>query len=131
MASTVREESCAMNWSSVPHQDSRPRRGTPVPRGVVAREGGLELIGRVNRGLIAAAVAAAGMFSLLAAHAFHGHTVTTGGASSSSSAASSSGSPGGPRGPLSLVARLQIDPRSNAVAGALAARPGETTEGDG
>ena len=36
----------------------------------------------------------------------------------------------GPRRSLSLVARLQIDPRSNAVAGALAARPGERTEGD-
>ena len=36
----------------------------------------------------------------------------------------------GPRGSLSLVARLPIDPRSNAVAGALAARPGERTEGD-
>jgi hypothetical protein len=37
----------------------------------------------------------------------------------------------GPRGSLSLVAQLQIDPRSNAVAGALAARPGEGTEGGG
>jgi len=84
-----------MNRSSVPHQDSGPTRGTPVPRGVIAHEAGLELIRRVNRWLIAAAVAAAGMFSLLAAHAFHGHIVTTGGASSSSSAASSFGSPSG------------------------------------
>lgn len=66
-----------------------------MPRGVIAHEAGLELIRRVNRWLIAAAVAAAGMFSLLAAHAFHGHIVTTGGASSSSSAASSFGSPSG------------------------------------
>jgi hypothetical protein len=38
---------------------------------------------------------------------------------------------GGPTGSLSLVAQLQIDPRSNAVAGAVAARPGERTEGGG
>jgi ferric reductase like protein len=37
----------------------------------------------------------------------------------------------GPGGSLSLVAQLQIDPRSNAVTGALAARPGEGTEGGG
>ena len=37
----------------------------------------------------------------------------------------------GPGGSLSLVARLRIDPRSNAVAGALAARLGETSEGGG
>jgi Ferric reductase like transmembrane component len=37
----------------------------------------------------------------------------------------------GPGGSLSLVAQLQIDPRSNAVAGALAARRGETSEGGG
>jgi hypothetical protein len=37
----------------------------------------------------------------------------------------------GPRGSLSLVAQLQINPRTNAVAGALAARPGERTEGGG
>jgi hypothetical protein len=36
----------------------------------------------------------------------------------------------GPTGSISLVAQLQIDPRSNAVTGALAVRPGETTEGD-
>jgi sulfoxide reductase heme-binding subunit YedZ len=37
----------------------------------------------------------------------------------------------GPGGSLSLVAQLQIDPRSNAVAGALAARPGKRPEGNG
>jgi len=37
----------------------------------------------------------------------------------------------GPGGSLVLMAQLQIDPRSNAVAGALAARPGERTEGGG
>ena len=84
-----------MNRTSVPHQASRPTRGKPEPRAVIARDAGLELIRRVNRWLIAAAVAAAGMFSLLAAHAFHGHTVTSGGASSTSSAVSPAGSPSG------------------------------------
>jgi hypothetical protein len=77
-----------MNRTAVSHQDPRPTGRKPAPRGAAAREAGLELIRRVNRWLIAAAVAAAGLFSLLAAHAFHGHTVTTGVASSSSSAAS-------------------------------------------
>jgi hypothetical protein len=95
MASTLSEESCAMNRTSVPHQDSPLMRAKPVPRAVAAREAGLELIRRVNRWLIAAAVATAGLFSLLTAHAFHGHTVTRGGASSSSSAVSSAGSPAG------------------------------------
>jgi len=69
-------------------------RATPLPRDVTAREAGLELIRRINRWLIAAAVAAAGMFSLLAAHAFHGHTVAGGASSSTASqAGSSSGAP--------------------------------------
>jgi hypothetical protein len=83
-----------MNRTAVPHQDPPPTRGKPV-RGAAAREAGLELIRRVNCWLIAAAVAAAGLFSLLAAHAFHGHVVTPGGASSSSSAVSQAGSPSG------------------------------------
>jgi hypothetical protein len=95
MASTLREESCAMNRTSVPHQTAGPTRGKPEPRAVDAREAGLELIRRANRWLIAATVAAAGMFSLLAAHAFHGHTVATGEAASSSSAVSPAGSPSG------------------------------------
>jgi hypothetical protein len=77
-----------MNRTAVSHQDPRPPERRPAPRGAAAREAGLELIRRVNRWLIAAAVAAAGLFSLLAAHALHGHTVTTGTASSSSSAVS-------------------------------------------
>jgi hypothetical protein len=95
MASTLREESCAMNRTAVSHQDSRPTGRKPAPRGAAAREAGLELIRRVNRWLIAAAVAAAGLFSLLAAHALHGHTVTTGRPSSSSSAVSLAASPSG------------------------------------
>lgn len=84
-----------MNRTAVSHQASRPTGHKPAPRGAAARQAGLELIRRVNRWLIAAAVAAVGLFSLLAAHAFHGHTVTTGGASSSSSAVSPAGSPSG------------------------------------
>ena len=53
--------------------------GASRPRPAVqAREAGLELIRRINRWLIAAAVAATGLLSLLAAHAFHGRTLTAG-----------------------------------------------------
>ena len=50
----------------------------------------MDLIRRVNRWLVAGAVAAAGFLSLAAAHAFHGHSVTAGAATSS---ASSGGQP--------------------------------------
>jgi hypothetical protein len=93
MASTVREESYAMNRASVPPKGFQSAHDKPLQRAVGAREVGLGLIRRINRWLIAGAVAAAGLFSLLAAHAFHGHTVTAGGASSS--AALPSGSPSG------------------------------------
>jgi hypothetical protein len=88
------EESRAMNRTSVLHRDSQPRPETAMPRAVIAREAGLELIRRINRWLIAAAVAAAGMFSLLAAHALHGHTVAVGASSNTAAGAgSSSGAP--------------------------------------
>jgi hypothetical protein len=66
-----------------------------VSPAVSAREAGLELIRRINRWLIAGAVAGAGVLSLLAGHAFHGHTVASGGASqgAASQSASSSGGP--------------------------------------
>ena len=67
----------------------------PRQRAVTAREAGFGLIRRINRWLVAGAVAAAGLLSLLASHAFHGHAVTTGGASSNLSAASQSGSSSG------------------------------------
>src|ERR1700739_4532841 len=95
MASTLREQSCAMNRTAVSHQDSGTTGRNPPARGAAAREAGVEMIGRINRWLIAAAVASAGLFSLLAAHAFHGHTVTTGRASSSSSTVSPAASPSG------------------------------------
>jgi len=96
MASTRREESCAVNRASVSEQGHRrsvPKPAEQTPRAVIAREAGLELIRRINRWLIAGTVAAAGLFSLLAAHALPGHTVTTG--SAPSSVASQSGTSSG------------------------------------
>jgi hypothetical protein len=58
-----------------------------TPSAIERREAGMDLVHRVNRWLIAAAVSAAGFLSLAAAHAFHGHTVTSGGAASSASSA--------------------------------------------
>ena len=70
-----------MKQDSVSRADPRPM-GASRPRPAVqAREAGLELIRRVNRWLIAAAVAAAGLFSLLAgarlprAHGYHGQGI--------------------------------------------------------
>lgn len=62
-----------------------------------ARDAGLELIRRINRWMIAAAVALAGMISLVAARSFHGHTASaaTSSQSSQSSNSSSSNSSGG------------------------------------
>jgi hypothetical protein len=84
-----------MNRTSVPHQAPRPTGAAPRRRAVTARDAGFGLIRRINRWLIAGAVATAGLFSLLAAHAFHGHAVATGGAPSNSSAVSQSGSSSG------------------------------------
>jgi len=67
----------------------------PRQAGINARDAGLELIGRVNRWMIAGAVAASGLVSLVASQSFHGRTVSSGtasGASSSQSSSSSSGS---------------------------------------
>jgi hypothetical protein len=59
------------------------------------RNAGLELLSRINRWLIAAAVVVAGFLSLLAERAFRGHTASSTGSSAASGAAqqpSSSGS---------------------------------------
>ncbi len=48
--------------------------GIMASREVTAREQGLALISRINRWLIAGAVGVAGLLSLVAAHAFHGHS---------------------------------------------------------
>jgi len=53
-----------------------PGRPRTAPPAVNSREAGLALIQRLNGWLITGAVAGAGLLSLLAAHAFHGHTVT-------------------------------------------------------
>lgn len=84
-----------MNPKSVSGPGPQPGRATAVRPAVGARDAGLELIRRVNRWLIAGAVAAAGLLSLLAANAFHGHTVTSGGAASSSGGSLSSSSSSG------------------------------------
>ena len=48
---------------------------------IPTRDAGLALISRLNRWLLAAAVGFSGLVSLVAAHAFHGRTVSTGASS--------------------------------------------------
>ncbi len=64
------------------------------PSATSARDAGLALISRVNRWMIAGAVAATGVISVAAAKSFHGHTVATGNTASQSAPASSSSSRG-------------------------------------
>ncbi len=59
-----------------------------TPRTTI-RDRGLAMISRFNRWLIAGAVAASGLISLTAAHAFHGRTVSSSGSSSGASGVSS------------------------------------------
>ena len=63
------------------------------------RNAGLELLSRINRWLIAAAVVVAGFLSLLAERAFRGHSASSTGSSAASStvqpSSSSSGSGSG------------------------------------
>jgi hypothetical protein len=63
----------------------RPQRPSATAQAVTARDVGLELTRRLNRWLIGGAVAATAALSLVAAHAFHGHTATVGGVSASAS----------------------------------------------
>ena len=58
-----------------------------APREITTRDGGLALISRLNRWLIAGAIGLSGVLSVAAAQAFHGHTRS---ASSQSAGASSS-----------------------------------------
>lgn len=63
------------------------------PKAITARDAGLNLIARINRWMIAGAVALSGLISVAAARSFHGHSTTSASASqpsSSSSAGSSS-----------------------------------------
>jgi hypothetical protein len=62
-----------------------PPRSLP---GVLRRDAGLALINRVNGWLITGAVVGAGLLSFVAAHAFHGHTVSRDTRASSASNAS-------------------------------------------
>jgi hypothetical protein len=61
-----------------------------------SRDAGFALLSRINRWLIAAAVAVAGFLSIVASHAFHGHTTASAAASSATGGAASpsSGSSG-------------------------------------
>jgi hypothetical protein len=64
-------------------------RPNPTPQD---RDRGLRLISRTNRWLIAGAVGLSGLFSVLAAESFHGHTASASTVSHTSSLSSSSGS---------------------------------------
>lgn len=64
------------------------------PRAVTARDAGLRLIARINRWMIAGAVALSGLISVAAARSFHGHTATNAGAATSQPSSSSSSSSG-------------------------------------
>ena len=99
-------------------------RTDPLLRAVTARDAGLGLIRRFNRWLAAGAVATAALFSLLAAHAFRGHTVTTRGASSSSVAASQAeSSVGAPQSPSSAGGSRLTAPAQAAVPAVAAPSP--------
>jgi hypothetical protein len=95
-----------MSQSRVSTTRPQPPLAGSGPRTASAREAGLAMIRRVNRWLIAGAVAAAGMFSLLAAHAFHGRSLNTS-ASSASQAASQSGASQSPSSTSGSGAGLQ------------------------
>jgi hypothetical protein len=47
-----------------------------TPRAITARDAGLNLIARINRWIIAGAVALSGLISVAAARSFHGHATT-------------------------------------------------------
>lgn len=65
---------------------------TMNPRTVTARDAGLALVSRINRWMIAGAIALSGVISLIAQQAFHGHTVNASNASSAASNASNAAS---------------------------------------
>lgn len=91
-----------MNRASVSKQGPggpRPIGTERTARAVMAREAGLELTRPMNRWLITGAVGAAGLFSLLAAHAFHGHTTSDASSSLASQSRSSSAAPSSSQAP--------------------------------
>ena len=58
------------------------------PHPTKARDAALALVSRLNGWLITGAIAVSGLLSLVAAHAFHGHTASAGGAVAGSTAGS-------------------------------------------
>lgn len=77
---------------------------------VAHREAGQALIQRINGWLITGAVAGTGLVSVVAAHAFHGHAVSTG----THTAASSSASSGARRSATSAASRAGAATRTPA-----------------
>ena len=65
------------------------------PRATTRRDAGLALISRINRWMIAATVALAGVISLAAKSSFHGRTSSASSSSSQGSQSSSSSSAAG------------------------------------
>jgi len=61
-----------------------------TPRAITARDAGLNLIARINRWMIAGAVALSGLISVAAARSFHGRAATSASATSQPSQPSSS-----------------------------------------
>lgn len=73
------DSSVTVAMEHLPPSPGRP--GERLPRtspGVLRRAAGQALIKRINGWLITGAVASAGLLSFVAAHAFHGHTVSGG-----------------------------------------------------
>jgi hypothetical protein len=89
----------------------------------MTRDAGLDLIHRVNRWLLAGAVAASGVLSLVAAHTFHRRGVTVGAASAGASGAaqqshaSSSAGAAGLRSPAQAPAPAPVAPSAVASGG--------------
>jgi hypothetical protein len=91
---------------------------------VTARENGLALISRINRWLIAGAVALSGAISVAAANAFHGRTraqsnqtAVTNGGGGSSQRASNTGSGGALQPPAQAPAPTQAPASGPVVSG--------------
>ena len=103
-----------------PSPEDAPRSAAPAE----ARDAGVRLIRRATGWLVAGAVTCAGVVSVAAADAFHGHTVSTGSASTSSaspapaqpSAPQSTGNGAGLQAPAQVPAPASL-PSSPVVSG--------------
>lgn len=67
-------------------------------RAIAARDAGLALASQIKRWLLAGALTLSGLFSLLAAQAFHGHVRTASARTSSSGSAAHTNRAGGDEG---------------------------------